>query len=145
MKSRRLPTNALLGFLAAIALYLAIFYGIEHRRVRNGPWRVAFENADGAGTPMLIVNEPSLKISNLRIRFPGQSAPQTNAVLIFDRAQEVPYDVPFGQCVFQDVLFQPGTVVFSLFGHEIQLLPRALTIDKKEHPWRSETALEVRP
>jgi hypothetical protein len=45
--------------------------------------------------------------------------------------------VPFGQCVFQDAQTLPGTVVFELFGHEIQLLPRVLTIDRVEHPWHS--------
>jgi hypothetical protein len=38
--------------------------------------------------------------------------------------------------VFQDTTFLPGTVVIQTFGHEIQLLPRVLTLDRAEHPWR---------
>ena len=57
--------------------------------------------------------------------------------LEFSQARAVPFDVPFGKCVFLDPLFLPGTVTFEMFGHEIQLLPRVLTIDKVEHPWRN--------
>jgi hypothetical protein len=39
--------------------------------------------------------------------------------------------------VFLDTTFLPGTVALSLFGHEVQLLPRVLTIDKVEKAWRS--------
>jgi hypothetical protein len=45
--------------------------------------------------------------------------------------------VPFGKCVFLDTTFLPGTVVLDLFGHEVQLLPRVLTIDHVEHAWHS--------
>jgi len=44
-----------------------------------------------------------------------------------------------------DTTFQPGTVVFTNFGHEIQLLPRVLTIDKVERPWQSGTTIDLRP
>jgi hypothetical protein len=42
-----------------------------------------------------------------------------------------------------DTTFLPGTLVFELFGHEIQLLPRVLTIDKKEQPWRSNETIAL--
>jgi len=35
-------------------------------------------------------------------------------------------------------------VVFKMFGHEIQLLPRTLTIDKLEQPWFSNTNIALR-
>jgi hypothetical protein len=45
-----------------------------------------------------------------------------------------------------DTTFLPGTIVFEMFGHEVQLIPRVLTIDKQEQPWRvdEEIALPVR-
>jgi hypothetical protein len=55
----------------------------------------------------------------------------------------VPFDVPFGKCVFMDTTFLPGTLAFELFGHEIQLIPRVLTIDKQEQPWRSNVIIPV--
>lgn len=123
------------AFVLAVMLYAALYTGIEHRRTKNGPWQVTFTNA--AGIPTLIVNEPKLHISNLKINFPSETTAQTNSTMIFDQPQPVPFAVPFGECVFLDTTFQPGTVVFNLFGHEIQLLPRVLTIDKKEYAWQS--------
>ncbi|HZQ48473.1 MAG TPA: hypothetical protein VFC07_15765 [Verrucomicrobiae bacterium] len=140
------PTGSLkhfiLAFVIALMLYATFYSGIEHRRTRNGPWQVTFTN--DAGVPTLIVNEPKLHIANLRINFPGEPAAPTNSTMIFDQPQPVPFAVPFGQCAFMDTTFQPGTIVFDMFGHEIQLLPRVLTIDKKEHPWRSDTTISLK-
>ena len=55
----------------------------------------------------------------------------------------MPYEVPFGNCVFMDTTFLPGTITFQLFGHEIELLPRVLVIDRQEHPWRPDTAIAL--
>jgi len=32
-------------------------------------------------------------------------------------------------------MFLPGVVTMNLLGHEIELMPRTLVIDKKEIPW----------
>ena len=132
-----LPLKQLaLAFLIALVVYVAAYHGIEHRRNRNGPWLVTFTNA--ASVPSVINTQPALDISRLSIAFPGQAALAiTNEPVRFDQPQPVPFDVPFGQCVFEDTTFLPGTVVFKLFGHEIQLLPRVLTIDRREYPWQS--------
>ena len=45
--------------------------------------------------------------------------------------------------IFQDPTFLPGTVTLRQFGHEIELLPRVLIIDKKEIPWRAGKTVEV--
>jgi len=131
----------ILAFTIALLLYATLYSGIEHRRIRNGPWQVTFQNGTGLAT--VIVNEPKLHISNLKINFPSEPAPLTNSTIIFDRPQPVPFAVPFGQCVFMDTTFQPGTVVFNIFGHEIQLLPRVLTVDKKEYPWQSDASISL--
>jgi hypothetical protein len=36
-----------------------------------------------------------------------------------------------------DTTFLPGTIAFVLFGHEIQLIPRVITLDKQERSWQS--------
>jgi hypothetical protein len=131
------------AFIIALVLYVSFYRGIEHRRTRNGPWQVTFTNALGA--PALIINEPNLSISNVTIRFPGQPPSMTNSFIVFDPPRDVPFDVPFGQCIFMDTTFQPGTVVFSNFNYEIQLLPRVLTIDKVERPWKSGETIDLKP
>ena len=47
-------------------------------------------------------------------------------------------DVPFGKCIYQDLMFLPGVVTMNLLGHEIELMPRTLVIDKKEIPWTAD-------
>ena len=133
----------ILAFIIALVLYVSFYHAIESRRTRSGPWQVTFTNALGA--PALVINEPMLAISNVTIRFPGQPPSATNMFIVFDPPQPVPFDVPFGQCVFMDTTFQPGTVVFSNFNHEIQLLPRVLTIDKQERPWQSGATIDLHP
>jgi hypothetical protein len=45
--------------------------------------------------------------------------------------------------IFQDPTFLPGTVTMRLFGHQIELLPRVLTIDREEYPWHSTNWINV--
>jgi hypothetical protein len=125
-----------------VLVYIIFYFGIENRRTRKGPWQVTFTN-DASGTPALVINEPSLNLTNLQITFPGETNRADNTSLAFSQPRVVPYDIPFGKCVFMDTTFLPGTIVFDLFGHEIQLIPRVLTIDKKEMPWESGKTIAV--
>jgi hypothetical protein len=144
MKPDNLLRHIWVPFVVAVAVYVFFYTGIEHRRTRNGPWEVVFTN-NAAGAPGLIINQPKLAISNLQITFPGESnvvSPQ-DASLDLSQPRNVPYPVRFGKCVFMDTTFLPGTIVFDLFGHEIQLIPRSLRIDGKEIPWQSNATIPV--
>jgi hypothetical protein len=132
----------ILAFVIALLLYAVAYSFIEHRRTRNGPWQVAFIQEKG-GVPTLVISQPKLNIADARIAFPNQSSAPTNVVLFFSQPKRVPFAVPFGSCIFEDTTFQPGTIVFNLFGHEVQLIPRVLTIDRREFPWMSDHTLEV--
>jgi len=127
--------------LAAVA-YFGTFAFIENRRTRNGPWSVTF-TTENSTAPTLVVNQPRLNIANLKIVFGNQKIAPTNSIIVFDPPKPVPFDVPFGACAFMDTTFQPGTVVLSLYGHEIQLMPRILTVDKKEIPWQSNFTVSI--
>lgn len=137
MKSLGTLKHFVVAFFIALAVYAVFYLGIEHRRTRQGPWVVTFTNSPA--DPTLVINQPSLQITNLAISFPRQTAPPVSVTARFEQPQQWPFDVPFGQCLFEDTTFLPGTVVFKMFGHEIQLLPRTLTIDKVEWPWVSNT------
>ena len=143
MKRGTLLWRGVLWFTAILIGYAVLFAWIGHRRVVKGPWLVTF--ATESGVPQILVKQPTLGIHDVRIVFADERA-TTNLTqtLEFSKSREVPFDVPFGQCVFLDPLFLPGTVVLDLFGHEIQLLPRVLTIDKSERPWRSGEQIELR-
>jgi hypothetical protein len=145
MKSEGFAKQAAAVFVLALIVYIFGYNVIEHRRTRNGPWQVAFTN-DSAGALLILINQSQLAITNVVIVFPGETVPpRTNAEALpaFTQPRPVPFDVPFGKCVFMDTTSLPGTIVFKLFGHEIQLLPRVLTIDKVERPWQSGTHLSL--
>jgi hypothetical protein len=129
-------------FAVTAAAYFVAFIAIEHRRTRHGPWRVDFTNTV-SGAPMLRVNQPALGITNVQIILDGAQLPPAGPPLNFAQPQPVPFEVPFGRCVFMDTTFLPGTLAFELSGHEIQLLPRVLTVDKKERPWHSGETITI--
>jgi hypothetical protein len=135
MKSPSPLKHFVFAFVIALVVYVISYSAIEHRRTCNGPWEITFTNR--AGAPSLIINEPQLNITNVTITFPGGSPIFTNLTVRFDPPQPVPFDLPFGQCIFMDTTFQPGTLVFAEFGHEIQLLSRVLTLDKEDYDWQS--------
>jgi hypothetical protein len=142
MKSDNPFRHFAIPFGIAVLVYIIFYAGIEHRRTRKGPWEITFTN-DSSGAPALVINEPNVGVTNLQISFPGETNRIEKTSLTFGQPREVPYDIPFGKCVFMDTTFLPGTIVFDLFGHEIQLIPRVLTIDKKEIPWQSEKTIAV--
>jgi hypothetical protein len=142
MKSDNLFRHLTIPFGIAVLVYVIFYFGIEHRRTRKGPWQVTFAN-DASGAPALVINQPNVGVTNLQITFPGETNRIEKIEMAFSQPRVVPYDTPFGKCVFMDTTFLPGTIVFDLFGHEIQLIPRVLTIDKKEIPWQSEKTIAV--
>lgn len=135
MKSHSLGKQILIVFLATLLGYATIFNWIEHRRRKNGPWQMTFTEV--AGVPAIVVNQPALRLTNITIIFSGAPA-QTNRpqTVAFEHGRPAPFDLPFGKCVFADAIFLPGTATCEIFNHEIQLLPRTLTIDRVEHPWQ---------
>ena len=131
-------------FAVALAFYSAAYWVIEHKRNKLGPWQLTFTHSD-SGTPEIVIDQVNLSITNVRVEFSDADALPTNETMLVDYAQPraVPYPVPFGRCLFMDTTTLPGTIVFDLFGHEIQLLPRVLTIDKQERPWRSDERIAL--
>ena len=75
--------------------------------------------------------------------FSGQKLTQSNTVHAFVFDDPTKTNIPFGEIVFQDLTFLPGTVTLNLFGHEVELLPRVLIIDKEEHAWKTGAVVSV--
>lgn len=135
-KSSSLLKTVLLIGLVSLVGYALCFSWLERRRYRNGPWEVTFTRQDNS--PALLINQTRLGLSNVTVIFAEAVAPTNLPQTVrFQHGQVAPLELPFGQCVFLDTLFLPGTAACEMFGHEIQLLPRALTIDRAERPWVS--------
>jgi hypothetical protein len=137
MKNEGFGKHLFAAFGLALIAYAVVYYAIEQRRTRNGPWQVTFTNT-ATGLPAIIINQPRLAITDVQIVFDGEAATTNVAVtMVFNQARKVPYDVPFGRCDFMDLISMPGSVTFELFGHQVQLMPRVLTVDHEEIAWRS--------
>lgn len=141
MQQDKIARNVILTFVIAAAFYAGSFWLIEHRRQVNGPWR-AFFRSDANAQPTLTVSHNKLGISNVTFAFEGEKLACSNlsATVIFDAPRT---NVPFGQVIFLDTTFLPGTVTFNLFGHEIELLPRTLIVNRKEVPWKSAATIRL--
>ena len=145
LKRDQLWKHLSIVFVAALGLYLAGFSWMEHRRTRLGPWEITFSR-DAASAPRIQINQPVLQITNVQLRFATTAdVGITNATLEFIAGRAVPFAVPFGECVFMDPLFLPGTVTLECFGHQVELMPASLRIDDQEHEWKSGTQFEVAP
>ncbi len=127
----------------AIVLYATTYSFIEHLRHRKGGWQVTF-TSDGAGRPAALLAQPALHITNVQFRFLGEKIAATNfhEVVVFDRPIT---NVPFGQILFLDTTFLPGTIAFEFFGHEVELLPRVLIVNQREVSWRPNQVIELAP
>ena len=121
------------GFVTLI-VYVAMFSWVENKRRKSGPWEITFTQVDNS--PALLINHEKLGLTNITVTFPDATTPtnQTQTVR-FQHGQIAPFDLPFGRCIFLDTLYLPGTVTCEVFGHEIQILPRTMTIDRVERPW----------
>lgn len=156
MKRDGILGRALLVFGIAVLVYVLAYNAIERRRNAKGPWQVTFAQREGSAASITI-NQPALGITNVQILLVGSTnAPDGGGepsisktslrepmTLTFSQARKTPFDVPLGKCVFLDTVFLPGTVVLEAFGHQIQLLPRVLTVDGAEHPWQSESKITL--
>jgi hypothetical protein len=138
--SDRLPRHLLISFALALTIYVAFFSCDQAVRKRKGPWEVQFSTNAG-GHPAIVVNQAALQITNVQIVFLNESATNSGRV-IFDRPQQ---PIPFGRTKFEDLTYLPGSVAFDFFGHEVELLPRTLYLNKKEYPWKPNATYDLTP
>ena len=141
MKSEGIFKHALWVFVFALILYVGSFSLDQHLRTTKGPWQVTF-TTDSSGSPAIVVNQPRLNLANLKIVFAGETATNSPGTVAFDFPQK---PVRFGKVKFEDLTYLPGTVTFDLFGHEVELLPRTLFINRKERPWKSDATITLSP
>ena len=131
----------ILFILTVVVFYLAAFYGIEFLMRRKGPWQVQFLT-DAKGVPSLRVRQPRLHIADVQLLCAGTNLLRTNlnVTVLFDQPLK---PVPFGKVIYEDLTQMPGVVTFNLFGHEVELLPRTLLLDKKEVGWQSNMSVTL--
>jgi hypothetical protein len=137
--SDKLPKHLLIGFLIALLVYAGSFAVDQHLRNRKGPWTVRFSTNEN-GWAQIEVTHPKLGVEE-RVIFFGER-PTNTGVVSFDRPSK---PVPFGKVKFEDLTYLPGSVAFDFFGHEVELLPRTLYLNKREQPWTRGATQVLKP
>jgi hypothetical protein len=135
------PKSVAIAFVVVALLYFAAFWSIERFRGRRGPWEVVF-GSNALGEATLTVTQTALGLSGVTLVAHGDPATNGPGVVRFDRVQQ---PVPFGRVIYEDLTFLPGVVTFDLFGHEVELLPRVLIVNKQELPWTSGATVDLWP
>jgi hypothetical protein len=141
MKTGFSAKHVVLLFVAVLAAYAALFKTIENKRQSHGPWAVEFQHSEGAA-PALLISQPHLNLRNVTIVVHGERLTNAPGVVRFDRVKQSP---PFGRVIYEDLTFLPGVVTFDLLGHEVELLPRALVVNKKLVEWQSGMTVDLWP
>ena len=140
MPGRELIRILLFAFAGAFFLYVFAYRYIEGRRVAKGPWEVTFI-AQSNEPPRVQIAQPALGISNVNFTFPeGSVGSNIHKRILFDTPDRQP---AFGERVFVDTTFLPGTITLNLFSNEIELLPRVLYINRRQVPWKNDTNIVI--
>lgn len=137
----RFGKHILAAFVIALAIYLGVYAMDNHLRHRKGPWRVDFAT-ESNGVPVLVVSQPTLGISGVKLVADGESITNTPGRVEFDFPRK---PLPFASTKFEDLTYLPGSVVFDFFGHEVELLPRTLIINKRELGWTNDVVIHLAP
>jgi len=133
---------ALVGVVAVVG-YFSLYTLDGHLRARKGPWEVTFATETN-GTPFLLINQPALGVREVKVRFPGEASPLTNAPVTV-RFTEPNTRPAFGELRFQDATYLPGTVTLLAFNHEVELIQRGLVLDRQERAWQAGLTVELSP
>lgn len=143
MKRDNIGRHILIVFVIAITAYFGLFHLNEWLRTRRGAWELIF--AVEGGTPSLTVSEPKLNIRDVKLLFAGETVTNLTKGVpwVFDDVMKT--NLPFGAVIFHDLTYQPGTMTMNLFGHEVELLPRTLAINRKSVPWESGKKIVLQP
>jgi hypothetical protein len=141
-KEDNILKHAAFAFVIALVGYV-IFYSCDaHLRTRKGPWIVEFQSNTN-GEPLLVINQPQLDIHGVRILLQGEKATNAPGVVRFESPAQL--HPPYGRVRFHDLTYLPGTITLDLYGHEIEMLPRALFLNTKEMSWTNDALFVLAP
>lgn len=122
-------------FVLAVVFYALAWTWMKSRQTGKGPWQVTF-TTNSVGVPQMIIAQPALGISNVVVRFEGEQLTPTNGTgsVAFNKPR---METPFGRVVYDDLMFQPGSVAVDVFGHVVEMIPRNLGLNGKTNHWQS--------
>lgn len=130
--------------VAAIAIYLIAWNGLEFMRARHGPWSFEFSRRS-PDELALTVNQSSLGIEGFEIVVDG-----VDGIEEFEGSETVVFDgvassLPVGSVRYHDLMILPGVITIELYGNEIEFLPRTLYVNREEVAWTQEKPVRLAP
>ena len=135
--------SVVLTFVGAVIFYALAWSWLNKRQTGKGPWEVDF-STNSAGVPQLVIAQPSLGLSNVTVRFEGETLAATNGTgLVAFQKPKTP--APFGRVIYDDLMFQPGSVAVDCFGHVVEMIPRALILNSVSNGWRNDSIYSLFP
>ncbi len=140
-KSEGILKHFAIAFGLAVLCYVSFYSCDSYMRLNKGPWELTFKT-EADGTPNLVINQQSLGITNVTLRVIGESVSQPVKTVKFTGPGT---EVPFGEVVFFDTTYLPGTLTLDLFGHEVEMMGRTLVLNFKEQAWKTGNVLDLDP
>lgn len=141
-KRENFGRHLLIAGLVTVVAYFSLFYLNEWLRSRRGAWEVVFSSRDG--TPELHISQPKMNIREW-IKFEGETVEHFPEPIRWRFDDVMKTNIPFGMVIFHDLTYLPGTVTMNLFGHEIELLPRTLAVNRQPVAWGSKRSILLTP
>jgi hypothetical protein len=139
MSGNRILPHLIGALILAVVIYAGGFWFDQHLRTRRGPWQIEFTRASD-DSPMIVIHQAGLGIDDVQVLFPGEVAPAPSSTIRFDVPER---PVPWGRVKYEDLTYLPGVVTLELFGHEIELLPRTLYVNRQAAAWNSGTNITL--
>jgi hypothetical protein len=140
MSGSRIVPHILGALLLAVVLYTGGFWLDQHLRTRRGPWEVAFGHT-AEGSPMMEIQQKHLGVRDVRIIFLDEKTNAEPAHVRFDTPGSA---APWGRVKYEDLTYLPGVITLEVLGHEIEMLPRALYVNRHAVAWSSGTNITLR-
>lgn len=137
MKSEGFVKHVIFAAALTLVVYVAGFWWIEHINHRHGPWEIRFKT-DAEGHLSLTVDQPALGISNVTVSVADKALTNRNFSATV-RFHDVTNTAPVGELIYFDTRTLPGVLTFNLLGHEVEFMPRTMTVDLEEVAWASGT------
>jgi len=135
--------SVVLTFVGAVIFYALAWSWLNKWQTGTGPWEVSF-STNSTGVPQLIIAQPSLRISNITVLFEGETLAATNGtgLVAFHKPKT---QTPFGRVIYDDLMFQPGSVAVDCFGHVVEMIPSALILNSISNGWRNASTYSLFP
>jgi len=120
--------------LGVAVIFIAVYF-VNRSFVRgNQYWIVAFEAKNGSRQISISRSNSSILVNILFTKIKSDSFKESKKI-IFNSSKD--NGLPFGRLKTFDLTTFPGYIALEIYGHEIEILERALIIDKHEYYWES--------